>query len=908
LQMEGTENKNTVHNFLTPTPPQWWLNAINLDFDVGVYRYALPASKPDYNLLVSLSWRIVKARGIDKLIPTTEFSKYISARVADELSFGRWIEVVAAPRTGKSAGALEGVVRWIIENDVKNYMVIVVAANRRLAENLYRYVLGAAIKVYKELKRNGVAINRGVLFERLRVRLYLGSEASCLLNKTIHYVEDCIRGCGLFKKYERKWRNIPPVPVLDPWVLKTAGYCPFIAASSKGYWYKSIVIVTAESLQFAIKNVLRHKIKRVVLVLDEYLVLLNRRGKLKEIDLDWAEKAFKDIIDEEFIIKGPQWDEGGNLGWVDVKVTLRQLLRVWNSGVKALNDIAVDYYTGKVKEYGSGLYFVNYMDELLSGVVDMKECINKKGYSVSEILLVMYSIGAALVDISKKIDKLEVSMRLKRLGYIMATNAVGMYTAIGRISPEDFSVSSVDKVVQLRWTMENDLQERVVGWAGGFVYASVSKLIDAGVEVAVVTTSVDSADVGFIRIYPHESLKHVRVSVDAIFKHVNAYSVSFNAKAAVTAKDDYEVVNSGTFRDLYNYLSLVMGRPGNSVIVGSKRIIQITAWILKNAGFKCVEEGDIVRGVIDYVLCDKRVGGQLLLVSPHSRVALGIDPPVRDPGEILLYGLRRPAREYIKVKRSINLKNRLVNELWDLRVVSFDNNTYYVYFNDDVQYSYIYVYDAFDAKFDIHMLIQVAGRWYMQKVEKLFYNGKYDVYMVKYFLVDFGVLTRDYAPFYVFKGFRLVDRTFKLPVLEPYTDFQIAVKDVVCYEREKDTVTRILEKEYEKSLRAVKKLKKGSDAWTVARAVSTLLNAFLYIEKAGELPGVWMKELYDEYVRAGTYKVVDALERQGLSIKKLIRLFVHERDADPDLYATFTRKITKKQSFVFSGGFWSVVS
>jgi len=873
--MERGENKNIVHNFLTPAPPQWWLNAINLDFDMGVYRYALPASKPDYNLLVSLSWRIVKARGADKLIPSTDFSKYIASRVADDLDFGRWLEVVAAPRSGKSAGAIEGLVRWLIENNLKNYAVIVVAANRRLAENLYKYVIGAAIKVYKELKKNGVYITRGDLFERIRVRLYLGSEASCLLNKPTHFVEYCIKGCDLFRKYEKKWRNLPPVPALDPWVLKFSGYCPFVSANAKSYWYKSIVVVTADSLFFALKKVLSYKIKRVILVFDEYLVMLNRRGKVRRIDPRWIKEAFGDIAEKEFSVRLAEVEIGGGWQWVDQRVKLVDLIKMWNDALRIVNDIAVNRYTEKVKE-ASGPGLVNVFEEMLTGVIDMKndvlyrrrrledgsEILEVASARVLDYIIQLYSIAAAVVDISKRVEGIERSMKLKRLGYVMMNNVAALLSGVGFIDLAE-GKTLVDVVTQLRWMNDNG-EELIVGWAGGFVRAAVVRLINNNVDVAVVTTSVDSADVWFYRVFPHEKLEHVRISLDVIVKRVDAYSISFSARGAVEARDDYEVLNSNTLRDMFNYLALLAGKPGNSVVVGSKRIIKIGEWILKSVGIKCDEVGDKARGVVDYVICEKPRGGQLMLVSPHSRVSMGIDPPLSDPDEVvLLYGLRRPAREYIKVRLSAGLRGRLVGELWDLRVVSFENNIYYVYWGDDARYSYVYVYDAFDSKYDVHMLIQVAGRWYMQKVRRVFYNSKYDMFGVKYFLIDYGILVNDYAPYYVFRGFRQVD-ALRLPVLEGYNDFGTAVRDVVRYERVENTVDRVLRSSYEKAYNAVKTLKRGSSAWERARAASTVLNAFLYIDKNGVVPARWLSKLYDVYARRGSGAVFDELEATGV--------------------------------------------
>jgi len=228
--------------------PQWLARLLRFD-GRGIARFiSLKLSeKPDWNRLISLSWRVARSRSASFLIPDNVFVRYIEERVVEEFRFGRWLEIIGAPRTGKSGG-LRGVVRWVVENDIQNYVVLVVAPNRRLAENLYRYAVGAAAKLYRELRRSGVKISRGDFFARVRVRLYLCSEQSCLLGKRDHYIESCVKSCPLFSQFEKKWRRLPPVPFLDPWLLKLSGYCPFVAAFNKSFWYKSIVVLTADSL------------------------------------------------------------------------------------------------------------------------------------------------------------------------------------------------------------------------------------------------------------------------------------------------------------------------------------------------------------------------------------------------------------------------------------------------------------------------------------------------------------------------------------------------------------------------------------------------------------------------------------------------------------------------------------
>jgi len=60
----------------------------------------------------------------------------------------------------------------------------------------------------------------------------------------------------------------PAIPFIDPWLLKMAGYCPFIAAFPKNFYYNSIIVTTLDSLPFLSANVKRNNIKKVVIVFD----------------------------------------------------------------------------------------------------------------------------------------------------------------------------------------------------------------------------------------------------------------------------------------------------------------------------------------------------------------------------------------------------------------------------------------------------------------------------------------------------------------------------------------------------------------------------------------------------------------------------------------------------------------
>ncbi|RLG75779.1 MAG: hypothetical protein DRO12_05110 [Thermoprotei archaeon] len=77
------------------------------------------------------------------------------------------------------------------------------AINRRIAINIYKYLVGAWNALY-EKAREELYITREDLRKRLRIRLYLGGEHSCLQGRRKHYIEHCLT-CSLYRRYAREW-------------------------------------------------------------------------------------------------------------------------------------------------------------------------------------------------------------------------------------------------------------------------------------------------------------------------------------------------------------------------------------------------------------------------------------------------------------------------------------------------------------------------------------------------------------------------------------------------------------------------------------------------------------------------------------------------------------------------------
>ena len=307
--------------------------------------------------------------------------------------------------------------------------------------------------------------------------------------------------------------------------------------------------------------------------------------------------------------------------------------------------------------------------------------------------------------------------------------------------------------------------------------------------------------------------------------------------------------------------------------------------------------GDLDRGVVDYVLVRKG-SGCIMVTSSHSRVAMGVDPPVQDPRMIVvLYGLRRPPTQFIKFDR-IELERRLViDDPWFgvvVHQVVREGDMYVVWDGGER----LWVYDVFDAKYDKHMLLQIIGRWYMQSVEVIVHNAKYSIVDIKYYAIDvdsiYGVPRSEY---YV-EDVRIEEvrfgnevRKVKRVLLEPVRSFDEAVGKVVKYER-CDSGTKLRRLDYlslrnvYNSLRFVKRhlmyrSLSREEEWWFAKKIVRMINGFEYaMERGLEIPS-GLRRFFEAYRDEGIGALLDRLkEWLGIDegcwrriVKKLVLAF-----------------------------------
>ena len=176
------------------------------------------------NHLVSASYGILRIVYYQRLVPNYRVVREVAERVAGQAWFGAWLDVFGPPRVGKFGGDVE-VANCVVEYNIPNYTVIVATINRRVAVNLYRYLVGWWKKIYMELRRRP-GINAMELARRVEIVLYLGGEHSCLRGLEKHSMEHCL-SCPLLAGNHRARSRVPKVPFIDPWLAKASGYRPF---------------------------------------------------------------------------------------------------------------------------------------------------------------------------------------------------------------------------------------------------------------------------------------------------------------------------------------------------------------------------------------------------------------------------------------------------------------------------------------------------------------------------------------------------------------------------------------------------------------------------------------------------------------------------------------------------------
>ena len=802
----------------------------------------------------------------------------------EEFVRGIWIEVVSAPRVGKSSGVLLGLMKWVVERGIDNYVVLVVVVNRRIGRQLYKYLLGAWKRVLKDLRELGW--NAGMLAEKVRIRYYEGMESACLVNRRIHKFEDCLK-CPLFQLYSKEWRRVYrfPVPVMDPVILRMSGYCPFQVLFSPVFWRNSFVVVHYRILPLVISVLERLGIKKVVVYFDEYLVHLSYRLILRKID---PSKFYRSILDLAIEYNGR-------------KVRFSSVLHKYNSFIEDLIVKIFMYYDeiiygedeGESKDKdkvekksrnkrvtGDIFGFLGYISKILMGEVNLSP--------IGEEISNRYKELVEILDLFYEKYRLSVFKRFKR--YVMYTfNSFYRVEFDGKKYSRKFTPEVVGSGISSSF--------------GGYVFSFMSFLDSLNKEIYVISSSVDDSNfvfesdissfLGLKIVAPFKNLKYHRLSI--IY---NRGVVSYPANPF--RKDPTRVWNY--IRSLNELFELLKNGKRNVAVVVDKESMLKLAKGFEQIGWR-IEYGRDSENpdIIDYIVIYRPDNSIILLFHPHGRTAMGVDPPYKDRIEsvVIALGVRSYPRFIVPVPRVF----RSVSKVLEGRSVSIDDlpGMYCVVCN-----GFLYVYDVFSLKFDLHLMIQVIGRFFLSKSMRfVLLNPRYGIRDIKFFVLISYVDVDNYGNF--------AGRVFKVNYIDKegneYSEYQLRLKglrwgDVIPVLREIniERFTKSDHSSYVLDLRKVRfsmynrlrnvynslrycrvQLRYGHqpEKWWLIKKFVFLINGFEYAKWEKLSVPIGLKRVFEKYVNCGLEEMLRYIYNrylQGIDkeIWEFIRTYVYK--------------------------------
>ncbi|MEM4675811.1 MAG: hypothetical protein QXM12_05920, partial [Nitrososphaerota archaeon] len=715
-----------VEAHVLASAPRWWSRYYVWRYKNNVLRYMV-----GYNKLVSVSWAFAKidmrkfestvGEDYDELVRLTVDAEKISEWVVENFSMGKYLEVVNKPRIGKSSGVLYGLLRLLLEDErfagISNYVVFVVAPNRRLAVNLYRYlvglwnVLGRAIisagKVVEmsELSRKVVVmriyqlLNRGDLARRIKVRLYIGGADSCLLNKVKHFVDkDCIN-CRFFETGKVPYN----APLLDPWALKLSGYCPFAVSRNDGFIRNSIVVTTLHSfLYYFSRLVPKFGINKVILVFDEVFEIYEK-----------SRTVVREIREEP---------------WMNNEV--KEVVKKWNALVEKLRKSLKDYHVERIKLVSERLKApVNsyLMNAIYTGILDSLDFPDLRSIRSEMAQLINH-----LVELRKRSCSREEKIRLGRLiktmelmlswsFYIVTESGNQLERIVLRLeNPRKWLEVNKRSMARCRYRFYGTGSPPIVCGPGSIINGILENWRSRGIKFGVISTSILPTKVpgvpfvggGWVYLLPSRDLTPSRSEINPVQR--------------VTG-----------INPCYAHIPLILNATlhdsGTDVVILSKdQLLKFLDWLRGTVSFEIV--GDLDRGVIDYVVVKKPYNkGYLYLMYPHGRCSMGVDPPVAEVDRVYIVGgVRRPPPTIAPVDVP-----KLARLMVDCSLLVYTANGRGVLLRGGelsslgftlLHNGYIEVYDNWDFLYDAHVLRQVLGRWFFADVKDIFFAGKFAKY------------------------------------------------------------------------------------------------------------------------------------------------------------------------------------
>jgi len=658
------------------------------DLKVDWSSFGVP-SPSSWNRLKRYGFRAVKS--VASVLDVSSYAAEISDRVYRVLGFDSGVLVEAPPRVGKTLSVPWTAMRWVVENDVANYAVIVVEPTRLLAFRVYEYAVREWKLLYSLLKY-GAAENALTLSEKVRVALYIGGEFSCLRGLRHHSMEDCLK-CELNKVFSKYWSKVPRTPFVDPIMLMSSGYCPFHALFSPGFVRNSVIITTYDSLDVVIRAVLREGVKKVIIIVDEWFEYVMRKSvKISKIDPSEYPEPVRGLIEE------------------------------WNRLVDGLTRLVQYYYAVK---YGENP--VKLVSDLLNVADDVdgrvRELIDVLFDSMRRVVERMEDVARGLVGA----EKFKVRRLARRLRRQLSVD-VHLY---------DPSRRSWDTRRVLRFSLCN----------GGLCVASYATELSSVIE----DLRRSGALVGFVGLAPLLPRIGNYYVLPTVFDRVSVIRLAGKVRRVCVAYarsvDLVDPVRGAL--DVYKLIKDVRDRKERLWIVVNKNVAQKILRLFANdllGRFGAAVEpcGDLERGVIDYIRIVFPSGSEVVISYVHGRLSYGVDLPFEVDRVLILGGVRRDPRSLPFVVVPTDFVRRLLAGEDRLRSAGMEVECLSPWFAPaagtrilvragDGRYllvegrgdaAVVYVYDSLQFLYDAHVLTQVIGRLYLRSFKSL--HTRYD--------------------------------------------------------------------------------------------------------------------------------------------------------------------------------------
>lgn len=846
---------SAIESSVLESAPQWWREYYLWKYGRSNLRFCI-----GWNKLVSVSWSFAKidgrkvnkvVGGVFDLVKLTKDAEGISNWVVENFGMGKYLEVVNKPRVGKSTGVLHGILRLLLEDErfanLGNFTIFVVTPNKRLAANLYRYLVGLLNVVFREAVMNGKVkenvdhninveyylVTRVDLSRKVKIRLYLGGRDSCLLGKEEHYMDrDCVM-C----KYLNTGKVPYGVPLMDPWMLKVSGYCPFSVSRNKRFVYNSIVVTTLHAfIHYFSWLVPRYRINKVILFLDEVVEIYEKsRVVVRELEVEaWMPKEVKQIV----------WRWNACIRRLKESLKSHHLKRIKYVAEKLNANISLNTLNIVYTSLLDSLDFedIKNLRGVMSGLVDeLRRLYGRCNDPVEATRLrrlikrMELMLSWSFVIISHRGNQLErIILRFKNpRRYIRRGRRVEVMHNQGPLSVVSGPASVINNILEM-WKKEN----------------IVFGVIGTSVVPSMVGGDFITGTGGWKFLLPTGGLMYLRSEINPIRR--------------ITGVETIRLWNIGIL------IGDLLKLPGVDVVILSKEMLLGILSGLREKGVVREVVGDAKRKVLDYVVLEKpNRNGFVYLMYPHGRCSMGVDPPVLEVDRIwVIGGVRRPPPSIVPIGMQ-----DLVSELKD-------------YYNDEVLREMVRmskygirlrqiegltrgfcvlhsqiteVYDNWDWLYDVHILRQVVGRWFLSDVKMVIYLASFTTYSVYSGYWDYRLFNFTKVPFYNPKGRNDTKEIYRyLRELARRVRFGV-VKDIywepaeyefsfVAITYDVERIIRNLMRRERSLYEAARKIRRsggeiGNEQW-INRVIRSIL---LYISRADNpVRFKWLKRVYEE--------------------------------------------------------------